>query len=334
MQRRLDLRPEEYEPVKSLVQGAHEQHELQPPHGQIEPLDVIGTDLRGSAGKEWAQHRDDPFPRGRSRESGEYVMCEPDQVVGLVGVGPVTAERVVPERVEKRCQLLTHRVGDGSCRFGFRGVILVRLVQLRLVRHAVGPAVRRGRREPFAEQLLLEGPGTEVLDVRPLPELGVRDQQLVQPVRRRVGHGQRGGPPLDLLIGEGQSALLGEFFDPVRLHLVQPGVDAGGDEGGGGSEDLIQLHLYRICLVHEDHVTADQGEFQMPQPLVAQVPGHRGLYEACRVGYPDQGVHQLTGRVVTRADMPQGAAVRSSAQFGRPRLGEPGGGPAGPVGLG
>ncbi|MGX1311052.1 hypothetical protein RKD24_001171 [Streptomyces calvus] len=322
-----------------MVQGGEDEGELQPPCVEFTPLlgewYVLGGRLLASLGsghgalfrarrsdEEGVEERADSASCPLLVEGVQDVVGEGRELVGGSSVGAASAERIVAECVEEPCDrgasLRPGSVGDGGVAIGPEPFLV--LVECALVLeipfvHVVRPpgGLASRQRVPGVQQLLLEGPGTEVVDLRPVPQASVVDEHGVQPVRGGTYDVQGGGPPFHVLVGELQSSLPGEFGDLVGLQLVKPGVgDTGGDERGRGGEHLVELHLYAVGLVDDDDVAAQAGQLQIAQALGVELTRNRGLDETGRVGHPDQRVHEVTGGGVPGADAPQWAGVRGA----------------------
>src|SRR2546430_1886948 len=170
-------------------------------------------------------------------------------------MGPTITERVVAEVVEDRyhgATTLSPWLGAGGRRVGSTGIGVERLVVV--IDIGVGTqSVWRGRgarlRVPVSDELLLEGPRAEVLDVSPVPQVGIADQHGVETVRGRTDHVQGSTPPLNVTLGQRQSPLASQLIDLVRVQAVQPGLRAADDQGGRGRERGVQLHLDAVSLV-------------------------------------------------------------------------------------
>lgn len=339
-QGRFDLRPKKCDPVQALMQGGEDEGELQSLSVGLQPFLGERGVLRGDIAIGRAlQHRallsvrrtfeqtlqksTDPAPRVLLIQSVQKILGQVGEGVGGCRVRPSIAERVVPERVEEPGHLLTTRgprfSGYRRGVTGPRSKPLIVCVELDFVLDVLievefphGPG--RVWRVPGVEQLLLEGPGTEVVDLHPVPQPLVADEHRVESVGCRADDVQGGGPTLDIPFGQLQSALPGQFGDLVGLELIEPGFRSCADQGRRRCEHLVELHLDPVGFVHDHDVTAQARQLQVAQAFCVELSGHCRLEKTRGIRHPDQRIHEVPSRCMARACTPDRTGVRI-AQF-------------------
>jgi hypothetical protein len=139
-------------------------------------------------------------------------------------------------------------------------------------------------------QVVEEGErGEVVVLLDPVAQVFVLLNQVVDAVDRDLSRPVALRPHADVLLGQRGAALGVELLGDALVQPVQPAVRP--HQGLARVEDVVELHLHLVGLVHDHQVGAAARHLQEAHPLRVELRGDRAVDQARGRGDPDRGAH-------------------------------------------